>query len=367
MTAPILSLRALNRATLARQLLLERHRLTPVAAIERLAGMQAQVARPPFVGLWSRLDGFARQDLVRAIERRQAVRATMMRATIHLVSRRDFLAWRMPLQGMLSRGLQSLFAKELATVDMPRFLNAARSRFALGPCTFAELRAHLKDLFPGVNERLMGYAARVQLALVQTPVPDADWAYPANAGFTVADRWLSASPDDSTDLAPLALRYLAAFGPATPRDFQTWSGVQGGREVFAALRPQLRVFKDEEGRELYDLPRAPRPDEETPAPVRFLPEYDNLLLAFDDRRRVVSTDHRRHLITRNLIIPPTFLVDGAVAGTWKLERTAKTGRMVIAPFARIDRKTRAQLESEAEALLAFVEPSIAEREVGWVR
>ncbi len=359
MSDSTLSLRALNRATLSRQLLLKRHALKPAAAIERLAGMQAQIPRPPFVGLWSRLAGFARGDLVRAIEKREVVRATMMRATIHLASRRDFLAWRTPLQPMLTRGLESLFGRALEQVDVPALLEAARLRFETEPCTFGSLRSHLKARFPSVDERLMGYLVRMQLPLVQTPAPGADWAYPSMASFTVADGWLDAAPATATGLEPLALRYLAAFGPASARDFQVWSGVSGAREVFESIRKTVRVFTDAQGRELFDLPRAPRPDEDDEAPVRYLPEYDNLLLAFEDRQRVIATPHRKHVITRNLIIPATFLVEGMVAGTWKIEKKKRDARLVLTPFATIARPARQALLAEGERLRAFLEPALS--------
>jgi hypothetical protein len=213
----------------------------------------------------------------------------------------------------------------------------------------------------------MGYLARMELPLVQIPAPGAEWAFPASPSFTVADEWLDATPAAATVLEPLALRYLAAFGPATPRDFQTWSGVQGAREIFAALRQTLRVFRDDEGRELFDLPKAPRPDEHEDAPVRFLPEYDNLLLAFEDRRRIIASEHRRHVITRNLIVPATFLVDGGVSGIWKLDRKAKNARISMTPFINVSRKVRQQLLDEAAALLEFVEPAAARRDVEFLR
>ena len=361
-----ISLRALNRATLARQLLLTRHSMKPVAAIERLAGMQAQVPRPPFVGLWSRLEAFKRDDLVRAIERREVVRSTLMRATIHLVSRRDFLAWRTPLQPALTRGVQSLFGKQLVDVDVDALIDSARRRFETDPSTFAYLRSHLKERFPALDERLMGYVVRMQLPLVQTPAPGAEWAYPANASFTVAEGWLADVPSADTSLDSLALRYLAAFGPATSRDFQTWSGVQGGRELLDRLRDRLVAFTADDGRELFDVPKAPRPDSDVAAPVRFLPEYDNLLLAFDDRRRIIDPVHRTHLISKNLTIPATMLVDGMVAGSWKVERTKKEARLQMTPFGAMARRTRQALADEGEALLAFLEPNTPSRAVSFV-
>jgi hypothetical protein len=356
--ATTLSLRALNRATLARQLLLTRQALTPVKAIERLAGLQAQVPRPPFVGLWSRLSSFARGDLVRAIERRDVVRATMMRATIHMVSRADYLAWRMPLQPMLSRALRGQFGRELAGVDLPALLEAAASVFETEPSTFASLRAHLKARFPHINERVMGYLVRLQLPLVMTPSPGAPWAYPANASFAAADGWLGEPPSRRESLNVLARRYLAAFGPATARDFQTWSGVLDARQVFDGLRDELVALRTDDGRELFDLPRAPRPGDDADAPVRFLPEYDNLLLAYADRRRVIDPAHKAHLITRNLMIPAAFLVDGMVAGLWRVEAAGTDVRLQITPFGPLDRRTRQALEAEGASLLAFLAPDL---------
>ena len=350
----VLSLRALNRATLARQLLLRRHALKPVAAIERLAGMQAQVPRPPFVGLWSRLVGFKREHLITAIERREAVRGTMMRGTIHLVSRKDFIAWRGALQPMLTRGMQSMVGARIMAFDPVALVAEARSRFETEPCTFALLREHLKARFPTLDERAMGYLVRMQLPLVQTPAPGAPWAYAASASFTVADAWLGEPLSTDTAADALALRYLAAFGPASAKDFQVWSGLQGGGQTFDALRGKLRVFRDQDGRELFDLPKAPRPDPDQDAPVRFLPEFDNLLLAYDDRRRVIATKHRRFVVSKNLLIPATFLVDGVVAGTWSVASGKKDARLALEPFGTLDARSRKALEAEAEGLLRFM-------------
>ena len=361
--APELSLRALNRATLARQLLLERAALPVEAAVERLAGMQAQIPRPPYLGLWTRLAGFERETLSTALRERRIVRATAYRGTLHLLTADDLLSFRGALQPMLSRGMQSILRNRTESFDMEALLAAARSYFAQQPATFDAARAHLAARFPVADERAMGYAVRTHLPLVQVPDESA-WGFPAAAGFALADEWLGRPiPTGSDGLPNLVRRYLAAFGPASVTDAQNWSGLGGLRTTFEALRPELVTFRDARGRELFDLPDAPRPDEETPAPVRFVPEYDNLVLGHDDRSRIVADAHRPGLVTKNLQVPATFLVDGFVAGTFKVERKKKAATLTLTPFGKLLKKDLRALEAEGEALLAFVEPEAATREV----
>ena len=208
MPEEVLTCRALNRATLARQLLLSRATVKPVAALERLGGLQAQLARPPFVALWSRLAGFKREDLVRAVVRRDVVRATLMRGTIHLVSRGDMMAFRPALQPVLSAGMASIFGDRASKLDVSRLVAAARAYFDDEPRTFAELRRHLSAQFPGLDERAMGYMVRMRLPLVQTPVAGERWAYPGQADFAVAESWLGAPFSDDAGGQTLALRSL---------------------------------------------------------------------------------------------------------------------------------------------------------------
>jgi hypothetical protein len=348
--------RALNRSTLARQLLLKRAVLTPVAAVERLAGMQAQLARPPFVGLWTRLATFERGQLIRAIEQREIVRGTVMRGTIHLLSRRDFLAMRPAIQPVLTRGRDTILKRWIKTIDGEALLLAARTHFASSPCTFAALREHLLTRFPSLNERAMGYFVRMELPLVQVPGRGDAWAYPSAASFTIAESWLGTPIGDGEGAAGLVLRYLGAFGPASVADFQVWSGLRGAKPVFETLRSRLRTFRDARGRELFDLPKAPRLEGGEEAPIRFLPDYDNLVMAYDERSRIIARDHRPLVFTRNLQIPATFLVDGVVAGTWRVERNARTARLLLRPFGRLNKTTQRGLEHEGEPLLKFVEP-----------
>ncbi len=332
----------LNRSTLVRQLLLERTKITPLAAIERLAGLQAQVPRPAFVGLWSRVPDFQPAQSTKLVHDRKAVRATMMRGTIHLVSAADYLELRGALQPMLSAGMRSILGKRVDGLDLDVLTGHAR---ALLPATFDAVRKGLIAKFPNHDDRALGFAVRMHLPLVLVPT-DTRWAYPGNACFQDAERWL-ARPLASPSIETLVLRYLAAFGPATAKDAQAWSGVRKLDAVFEALREKLVVVTDAEGRELFDLPGAPRPAADVPAPVRFLPEYDNLLLAYADHSRLIEPAQRKQLTTKNGIVAATFLVDGRVAGTWSLERTRDKAVLSTAPFGKLAKSALAAVHAEA--------------------
>jgi hypothetical protein len=353
-SAELLTLGQLNRATLARQLLLGRADLPVVEAVERLAGMQAQEPKPPFVGLWTRLRGFARADLVEALHGRQVVRATMMRGTLHLVSARDYAALRATLQPMLSASMK-LLGDRAAGLALDAVLTAARRLIAERPRTFEETRAALRALFPDVNDRALGFATRMSLPLVMVPTADR-WSFPSNAAFALAEEWLGGPLDDAGAPERLVVGYLGAFGPASTADAQEWSGLGGLKPVFEALRPRLVAFRDESGRrELFDLPGAPRPDAAVPAPPRLLPEFDNLVLAHAVRTRVLADEHRGRVVTKNLRVNATFLVDGRVAGIWRIERKRATATLSIAPFDPLPPAAATALCEEGEALLRFVE------------
>jgi len=356
MPATLLSRRALNRATLARQMLLRREPVRPAVALERLAGLQAQVPRPPFVGLWSRLEGFTREDLTRAVERKQIVRGTLMRGTLHLVSRRDYIRFRHTLQPMLTAGLQSTVRGRIDPHDVAAAVTDARRWFDEAPRTFEALRPHLGALFPGADVRALAYAVRMELPLVQLPAAMERWAYPARAEFAVAESWLGEPLSAVDGSKALVMRYLEAFGPASVNDAQSWCGLGGLAAVFEQLRPKLRTFRDQRGRELFDAPDAPRPDPDAEAPVRFLPEWDNLLLSHVDRSRVIADADRPAIATANLRLPGTFLVDGFVAGLWVATRKKADAVLELRPFARLSPVTRSALEVEGELLLRFIEP-----------
>ncbi len=359
-SAPTLTTLQLNRATLARQMLLAREPAAATAAVERLAGLQAQLARPPFVGLWTRLEGFKRHGLIEPLHRREIIRATAMRGTLHLMSAADYVALRGALQPMLTRGMQAILRERAQGLDMDGLQAEARVFFGGKPATFDALRNHLKAKHPEADERAMGYAIRMHLPLIQVPTDDA-WGFPAASDFALADDWLGKKvPTEEAPAHTLVRRYLAAFGPATPRDAQVWSGLQSLRAAFEELRPELVAFRDERKRELFDLPDAPRPEADTPAPVRFLPEFDNLVLAHDDRTRVIADEHRPKVTLKNLQVRATFLVDGLVAGAWKIERKRKTAMLFLEPFGKLAKKALAELEREGEALLRFVEEDAIE-------
>jgi hypothetical protein len=349
-----LTLRAQNRATLARQMLLAREKTTAALAVERLVGLQAQWPRPPFIGLWSRIEGFAREDLLGALRRRELVRATMMRGTLHVVSARDYLQLRAAIQPVLSRGMKAMLRERAGAFEVGSLVASARAYLEEEPRTFTELRDYLMTLHPDGDERAMGYAVRMHLPLVQVPTEDATWGFPTDSDFAVAESWLGEPLGDIESPEALVMRYLAAFGPATVADVQAWSGLQGLREVVAALRPKLCVLHDERGREIFDLPDAPRPAEDTEAPVRFLPEFDNLIVSRADAR-FVAAEHRALIFLSALRVLPTFLVDGFAAGTWKTERKKAAAALILEPFAALPKKTRAALEEEGDALVRFLE------------
>jgi len=354
-----LSSAQLNRATLARQLLLERHELTVSEAVSRVAGLQAQEPKPPFIGLWSRLADFDRSALTGALQERSVVRASAMRATLHLLSAEDYRAFRPPLAPVLAGALSAL-GDRAAGLDTEAVQHVARELLVERPRTFGEIRAALVERFPEVDERALGFTVRMLLELVMVPTEDR-WAFPRDALFALSDAWLGEPPPGRAEPDGLVFAYLRAFGPATVADAQTWSGVKALKPVFERLRPQLAVFADERGRELFDLPNAPRPDPDTPAPLRYLPEFDNLVLAHADRTRLIADVHRPLVTTRNLRVRATFLLDGRVAGTWTMVSKRKVATLEIAPFTALALREVLALEEEAERLVSFLEPGSA----GW--
>jgi hypothetical protein len=352
MAPETLTVRSLNRATLARQLLLERHRMTAAEAVERLCGMQAQEPRPPFLGLWTRLEAFDAAELAAALHAGDVVRATLMRATLHLMSARDYAAFRPALQPGIAAALNVVGARA-AGIDPPALAAHARTLLADAPRTFDEIRAAIAAAFPDLDQRVAGYAVRLHLPLTMVPTEDR-WAFPRAARFALSD--VALDPHDAPAPDALVLRYLAAFGPAAATDVQRWAGLRGLKPVLDGLRDRLVTFRDERGRELFDLPDAPRPGEDVPAPPRFLPDFDGLLLAHEDRTRVIADQHRGEVATKNLRIRATVLWDGFVVGTWAIERKRAAATLQITPFGTLPRGARKALTEEGEALLAFAEP-----------
>jgi hypothetical protein len=337
---PPFTARQLNRATLARQLLLERMRLPVPRAVERLCAMQAQSANAPYVGLWSRLEGFRHDRLTRAYEQRRVVRATLFRVTIQLVSARDHSAF----ATLMHRRWQDEFAnwKLPAAEWAPRIHALAED----GPFTYADANRAVPEL----PER---YRWRVRCLTPLVHVPPAGLWGNVRVRVTTAERWLGqprVDPDDAAEL--FVRRYLAGYGPATKADLLRFAALRAKdvRAGFDALEPKLTQFEADDGRTLLDLRRAPRPAADTPAPVRFLPEWDHLVLGYDDRTRVLPPEYQPAVIKKNGDVLPTFLVDGLVAGVWRYE----DGRVKTEPFAPLPRSARRELEDEGRRLAAFL-------------
>ena len=349
-----MNLRELNRATLARQGLLERSAAKPVDMVEQLLGLQAQEPKPPFIGLWTRIEGFEAADLRVALRSGDVVRATLMRATLHLWSAADYRALRSSLQPALDGAMGGILKARGEGVDVDDTLAAARKLLARGKkLTFNEIRDALSERFPDVDHRALGYVTRTGLPLAMVPTDDA-WGYPRDSQFQMV-----AKVDEQPATEEVVRRYLAAFGPASPADMQIWSGLKGMKEPFESIEGEL----EDVGGGLYDLPGAPRPDADAPAPVRFLPAFDNMLLAHKDRTRIIDDEHRPKVVTKNLRIHPTFLVDGFAAGMWSIKATKKKATLTLEPFAKVPKKVRAELEEEGEALVRFAEPEVDSVEV----
>ncbi|MEU8347183.1 Winged helix DNA-binding domain-containing protein [Actinomadura meyerae] len=346
--------RDLNRALLARQMLLERRDMPALDAVEHLVGMQAQAPSPPHIGLWSRLAGFTFDAVGPLMTERRVLRMVLMRGTLHLVSARDARALRPLVQPILDGYLRSR-AADLAGVDLGAVTAHARALLEDEPRTDKELRTLLAERWPDEDPALLGWAVRTRLPLVQVP-PRGIWGASGVARHTTLDTWLDGHPPAETTLDEVVRRYLGAFGPASVQDVQQWSGLTRLGEVVDRLRPELVEVRDEDGRVLYDLPDAPRPGGDAPAPVRFVPDFDNLLLSHADRARIISEEHRKRVFTVNGIIRATFLVDGFVHGMWKIEK--KRGEAVLRadPFGPVPKRERAALEEEGLRLLAAAHP-----------
>ena len=365
MTPRVLSLRELNRATFSRQMLLGREDVSAYEAVSRLAGLQAQVPNPPYIGLWSRLHGFERGDLTGLIEDRRVVRSSMMRATLHLTTAEDYLLLRPAIQPALDRSLRSIAGKRLEGLDLDRLVSAAREMAEEEPRTSKELQGRLLDMEPDRDPSALAYLVRMRLPLVQTP-PAGIWGTGGSPRFALPEPWLGARlADPGESLRALVLRYLAAFGPAGARDFQAWSGLTGAKALLQELRPELVEFRDEDGNELFDLPDAPLPPADSPAPPRFVPEYDNLVLSHADRRRVIADGDRKAVFLSAARVRATVLVDGFVAGAWRIEKTRKSAALIVEPFAPLAPEDRDALAEEGERLLRFATDGQPELDVGF--
>ena len=349
----MLNQRALNRALLARQLLLDRRSMPAVAAVEHLVGLQAQAPLAPYIGLWSRLRDFEPAELSEAILHRQAVRTSLMRATIHLVSADDALTLRPLIQPVLERGFRaSPFGRELAGTDLGEIVAAGRELVEERPRTSPELARLLGERWPDLPVDSLAYVVGYLVPVVHVP-PRGIWGRSGPVARTAMETWLGRSLARHPSVDQLVLRYLGAFGPATVADIQMWSGLTGLRAAVDRLRPRLEPFRDERGRVLFDLAETPRPDPKTPAPPRFLPEYDNVLLGHADRSRIIPPGRRIPLPPGDGASMGTILVDGTLAGTWRIRQDEGDATLAVEPFEPIARSERIELEEEGQRLLAF--------------
>ena len=344
MDAPILGRRALNRALLARQHLLERVRRGAWSTIEHLVAMQAQEPPSPHIGLWTRLEDFDPAELDGLHTDRTVVRGWLMRHTLHVAAADDYVALRGLFAPVGRRALLGQFRRDLEGVDLDELCDRARALVEAEPLGLAAIGRALAERWPGPDPRVLGFAAGYLLPMVQIP-PRGLWGDRRRPRLTTSDAFLGLAPEEDANPEPLAFRYLAAFGPATPADFRAWSGMTGAAELFARIAPRLRRFSDEQGRELFDLPGTPLPDPETPAPVRFLPVFDNAILAHDDRSRILADGYPPRIADE-----PTLLVDGFAVAAWRLA----DGRVEVRPFAPIDPRHDAEIAAEGERLARFL-------------
>ncbi|GBG11526.1 hypothetical protein PAT3040_06349 [Paenibacillus agaridevorans] len=352
-----LSRKSLNRTLLHRQLLLERSALSPLEAVEQLVGLQAQSPKPPYYALWSRLHNFEPSMLAELLLGRDVVRIALMRSTIHLVSARDCLSFRSVLQPVQNRLLMGTHGKALVGVDMEQLADTALKLLAESPRTFEELGKLLQEHWPSSAAGSLATAVRGRLPLVQLP-PRGVWGRSGAAIHATVEEWLGMPLAEGNEHALLELirRYLRAFGPASVKDIGVWSGLSKLGPVLEKLRPELRTYRDDAGQELFDLVGLPLLSEDTAAPVRFLSEFDNMLLSYQDRSRIMDPAHKQLVFTVNGIIKSTFLVDGFVAGLWRIESSKHAAILYLRPFGPIRDKDRGMLEEEGGLLLAFAEP-----------
>jgi Winged helix DNA-binding domain len=370
MSSEVLSRLALNRALLDRQMLLRTSPRKPgarpaervIEMVEQLAGLQAQAPFPPYYGLWSRLEGFRPDDLAALILSRDIVRIALMRGTIHLVSARDCLTFRPLIQPVLDRALGTVFGRQLTGIDTLALAAAGRALVEEQPRTFSELGALLSQRWPDHPPAALAQGVRALVPLVQVP-PRAIWGAAGQARHTSAEAWLGSPVNPDASLESLVTRYLGAFGPASVKDVQAWSGLTRLQEIADRLRPRLRTFRDEHGTELFDLPDAPRPDPATPAPVRLVAEFDNLILSHADRTRIISERHRERIFTRNGIFPGIVLVGGFAAGMWRITRSRGAATLIVEPFEALRKRDSDAITRIGLRMLEFAAQDAPARDI----
>jgi hypothetical protein len=371
MTPPTLTRRALNRALLERQLLLRRVAMPVEDAVRHLVALQAQNVYDPYYALWSRLESFDPEALAALLLERRVVRAvSMLRTTIHLMAADDWLALRPVLAEVSERGFRtgSPYGRRLAGIDVDAVVRAGRELLDDRPRTSGDLGKALAERWPDADPTALGYAVRALVPLVQA-TPRGVWGRSGQPILATPETWLGRSAGTDSDPTDLILRYLRAFGPASVMDIQAWSWRTKLRPFVDALRPRLRTFRDEAGRELFDVPDGPMPDPELPAPPRFMPAFDNAALGHKDRSRIIGDPATEWLIGRSqwdeVFYYGSLLVDGFGAAGWRIDRDGKGGAatLVVRPVRRIEAAQRADVEAEALRLLRFAAPDAARHDV----
>ncbi|HKX48095.1 MAG TPA: winged helix DNA-binding domain-containing protein [Gaiellaceae bacterium] len=355
MAERVLTQRELNRALLARQLLLERTPASVSKAVERLGGLQAQHSSSPYLSLHARLEGFERAQLTSALEKRRVVKALLQRGTLHIVTPRDFWAFTAARRALVADYWPPAYERLLPKRKIEEIATAIVAELRFAPLTFEEVRALLR---PYASERIsttfLWRRVQGQAPVVHVP-PSGTWGYHGNGVFVAADAVLRGGLPDPEDARNHLIRsYLRAFGPASAQDVAQWAGLQRTGPITETLAGMsLRTFRDERGKVLYDLPRTPLPDPETPVPPRLVPRYDNLVLSHADRTRILGDVPVSRIVTKNALVHATILVDGFAVGTWQLEK----GRVRLEPFSRLARATTTALRADAERVEAFVNSS----------
>ncbi len=359
MAAPtVLGARALNRALLQRQWLTERHAASAIEALGHLVGLQSQAPDPPYVGLWTRLAEFEPDDLGSLITDRSAVRTALMRSTLHTVTARDALAMRPLLQSTLEQHIEVAYRRHLAGVPAAEIGSAGATLVASGGTwTFAQITDELAPRWPQVSRDAFGTVVREFVPLAQVP-PRGLWRTSGPAAHVPLQTWLDGSQVEPMTVDELATRYLTAYGPATVADLQAWCGLTrlGPRVKELAAEGVLCTYATEEGKVLFDVAGIELPDADEPVPVRYLPEWDVLLLSHADRTRVMSARAKAAVFTQNGIVRPTVLVDGQVRATWAVSVSADEAVLQVSELEPLDVDTRVEATEEGLRLLAFHSP-----------
>ena len=364
MTSRTLTDRDLNHAMLTRQMLVERAALPVADAIEKCVGLHAQIPAAPYVGLWSRLADFHRDDLAALIENREVVKATLLRGTLHYFTRADYLLMHGTFRPIEERAWQ-LNIKGKSVPDVDQLVAQIRRFMEEQPRSHAEIVSEFKPLYPDVDPNLIRWATRTYLPQVQVPA-DKKWSYSGSPKWALAEQWLGEPILVGENRRELVRRYLRAFGPASADDMKTWSNLPGLKNVFNEMRDELVIVRHESGTELYDLPDMPLPDGDMPIPVRFIGDLDNVMFSHDDRTWIIADQHRRRWHGPNAIGRPIFLVDGMVRGEWKVESGKQGASLVITAWEPIAKADRLALTDEAEKLIRFMEPDAKSVEVRFV-